>query len=160
VTWRVACLALAAGLAAAGCGSPQSAQAQMRAWIDSTGYGSSTGSLIIDARNAERTLAAGGGVNAAHTICAVMLLDAETANGNLPSPDATVTSLLSKAYDSLGRAANDCYAAPQSAKALAAFDLARSNGLAYLSEGHARIEAVIGKTVSTTTTADNGSVAQ
>jgi hypothetical protein len=148
------------GLVAAGCSSPGSIQDQMQSWVSSTGYGPSTGSLVHDAQKAQSVLSAGEGVNAAHTVCAVLLLESESANGNLPAPDPTTTSLLSKAYDALGAAANACYSASTNASALTAFGIHKSTGLALLAEANARIEAVIGRTVSTSTTADNGSLAQ
>ena len=153
-------MVLGLGLLMTGCSSGGSVQDQMRSWVTSTGYGPSTGTLVHDAEKSQAVLSNGEGVNAAHTVCAVMLLDSEGANGNLPAPDPTTTSLLSKAYDELGAAANACYSAPTNASALAAFGAHKSAGLALLAEANARIEAVVGRTVSTSTTIDNGSLAQ
>ena len=44
-----------------------------------------------------------------HAACGTLLNDAEMANTELPSPDPTVTDLLTKAYGLEGTAANDCY---------------------------------------------------
>jgi X-X-X-Leu-X-X-Gly heptad repeat protein len=57
----------------------------------------------------------------------------------LPTPDATATTLLSKAYTSLGAGANECYVASTSVRARAKALETLASGLADLSEGSARI---------------------
>jgi len=153
-------LAVALVVVLSSCSSSGSLADQMRSWVTSTGYGPSTGTLIRDAAKATQVLVEQSGVNSAHTVCAVMLLDAESANGNLPAPDPTATTLLAKAYNALGAAANACYAAPNSPQALSNFQTFKATGLADLSEATLRIGAIIGGTISTSTTRDNGAASQ
>lgn len=156
----VAIFLVALGLLAAACSSPGTPQSQMKSWISSTGYGPSTGTLLNDAKKSAQVVASNQGTNANHTVCAVMLLDAQNANNNLPTPDTTASNLLAKAYGALGSAANDCYDAYNNPAKVAAFSAQRLLGLQYLAEAQARIEAVVGGVVSTSTTSDNGSLAQ
>lgn len=148
------------GLGLAACSSPSTPQSQMKAWITSTGYGPATGTLLNDAKKSAQVVASNLGTNANHTVCGVMLLDAQGANNNLPTPDPTASNLLAKAYGALGSAANDCYNAAQNPTKVAAFNAQRLLGLQYLAEAQARIEAIVGGFVSITTTSDNGSLAQ
>jgi len=159
----IAALCVGSALTLAGCSSPStpsSQQAQMKTWVNQTGFGPVVGTLENDARSATQVLASGAGVNAAHTVCAVLLLDAENANNNLPTPNQNTSMLLSKAYGDLGAAATSCYRAPKSTSAQRAFLKNRNRGLAFLVEGQATIEAALGAPISTSTTADNGSTAQ
>jgi hypothetical protein len=75
-----------------------------------------------------------------HTVCGVLLVDIESANASLPTPDRQTTTLLSSAYTNLGAAANECYnAGPSPAKRLVALS-SMAKGLAALSEATARID--------------------
>jgi hypothetical protein len=42
-------------------------------------------------------------------VCALLTTDAQTAIGNLPTPDTTLTDDLNNAYEEAAAAGNDCY---------------------------------------------------
>ena len=156
-------LVLVAGMLFTGCsgqdgqGSPQS---QMNAWVNGTGFGPTLGTLENDVKRSTQTLTTGGTINEAHTVCAVLLLDVQRANGNLPTPDELSTQLLSDAYASLGKAAHDCYSAVGNPTKMASYSRNKNQGLSLLSQAQAKISSVLGASFSTSTTIDNGSTAQ
>jgi hypothetical protein len=84
-----------------------------------------------------------------------MINDAEMANSSLPSPDPTVTDLLTEAYGLEGTAGNQCYDGASDAKHLAE---AERNGIkadALYQEALQRIRAITGTAPVTTTTSGN-----
>ena len=103
-------LVLAAALALSSCagadqeGSPAH---RMSVWVNGTGFGEDIGTLVAD--NARIAKVAPNGAGALHAACSTMINDAEMANSSLPSPDPTVTDLLTQAYGLEGTAGNDCY---------------------------------------------------
>jgi hypothetical protein len=130
---------LLAGAVLAGCGSIKLSTAMVR-WAHDNAFVASSKTLSVDANHAASALRSPStSVNELHTVCGVLLLDAQQANTPLPTPDDQATALLNGAYENLAGAANECYAAAASplkrARALAL--LAR--GLAKLSEGVARV---------------------
>ena len=138
------------GLAAAGCGGSDqqgSPASQMSAWVSGTSFGTTVNALDADTRHATTVMATGSEA-AIHTVCGVLLLDVEQANGNLPTPDQQSTDLLATAYNNLGAAAHQCYDSPGSPAKQAAFIVSRARGLSALSESVARIEEVLGKPLS------------
>jgi hypothetical protein len=101
---------LGAALALASCGSPfpgRTLGQQVHSWATTTGLASSLSTLRADARR----IAA---VEARHdpagvrTDCDVLVNDALGANQNLPSPDDTLTQILSGAYASASAAGRNC----------------------------------------------------
>jgi hypothetical protein len=130
---------LVGGLLLSACGTI-SASSALRSWVVQSSYRSSATTLVGDARHAAGVLNIATSSNAdLHTVCGVLLVDTESANASLPTPDARATTLLSRAYTNLGVGANECYVASTSvgerAKALASL----ASGLADLSEGSARL---------------------
>ncbi len=156
----VAVLAVpAAALVLASCaGADQegSAAHQMGVWVSGTGFGEDIGTLIADnARVPEDVV---NGTGAIHAACSTLLNDAEMANTELPAPDPTVTDLLTKAYGLEGTAANDCYDAGSTNKAL--LNTSYRDGIkaqALYQEALERIRAIDGRLPTTTTTTDNAS---
>ena len=140
----------------AGADQEGSAAHRMQAWTSGTTLGEDIGTLIADNARVPKDVPNGAG--AVHAACATMLNDAEMANASLPSPDPTVTALLTKAYNLEGTAANQCYAAGTTdEKGLR--ESAR-NGIkaeAVFQQVLDRIRAIDGRTVSTTTTTDDAS---
>lgn len=134
---RVAALA-AAGALLAGC-TTQGAGAALRDWVSQSSFHSALATLRADARNAVTALrSAGSSARLLHTVCGVLDLDAQSANASLPTPDASSTALLSRAYDQLGAGASRCYGASSpTRRAAAARDIER--GAATLAEAAARV---------------------
>jgi len=82
---------------------------QVRSWASGAGLGQSIGTLMADTDRVRAALARHAGGPVLHTDCAVLVTDAESANGELPSPDGQLTTLLSDGYTLAYEAGNDCY---------------------------------------------------
>ena len=122
-------------------------------WVKANQLGQSIGTLNGDNARIDTLVRQGAGTNVLHTVCGVLLTDAEAANGNLPTPDVTLTDLLSKAYGLEGDAANDCYNAGATNKALLARSAReRSAAQVLFDQALGRAGSVTGSTVPTTTT--------
>jgi hypothetical protein len=130
---------LVGGLLLSACGSISAATA-LTSWVVQSSYLSSAKTLGSDARHSADVLVNPTTSNAdLHTVCGVLLVDTESANASLPTPDGRATTLLSKAYTSLGAGANECYSASSNARARAKALGSLTSGLADLSEASARI---------------------
>lgn len=101
---------LVAAMALAACGSPfpgRTLGQQVHSWATTTGLAASLSTLRNDARRV-------GAVEARHdaagvrTDCDVLVNDALGANQNLPSPDSTLTGILSAAYASASAGGRHC----------------------------------------------------
>ncbi len=135
---RVAVLAVA-GLVLCACGSISGSKA-MVSWVTQSGYLSTAKSLTKDAAHSANALRTPSDSKFdLHTVCGVLLVDTESANASLPTPDNVATKLLSNAYTDLGAGANKCYRANTSANARAGALATLTKGLSYLSEASARI---------------------
>jgi len=96
------------GLVLAACGSTFSGSTlsqQVTSWAGTAGFSASVSLLQgdlarIDAREGDPKPLA--------TDCNVLVYDALSANQNLPTPDPTLTTLLSTAYSVAGEAGHDC----------------------------------------------------
>ena len=161
--WRgvpavVACGALAGSLA--GCtpadriGPPS---ARVSTWVHEAQLGQSVGTVLGDAARVTAAVRDHKSTSVMHTICAVLLDDVEAANSNLPTPDQRLTTLLSDAYGTEGDAANDCFDAGAGNPRLQAKSAReRSRARSLLLRALARVEAVTGHPLSTTTTIPPG----
>jgi hypothetical protein len=153
----VASLTLLLPVVASACSGREqqgSAVHRMSVWVKGSGLGEDIGTLIAD--NARVPKDVPNGTGAVHAACGTLLVDAERANGQLPSPDALVTDLLTQAYGLEGTAGNDCYSAGSTNPALLA--KARHDGIkaeALYTQALQRIAAIDGRSVATTTTTDN-----
>jgi hypothetical protein len=151
-----------AGLAlvAAGCaGQEQSGTpaARVTTWVSGGGGGAAIGTLRGDAARVDQALAQHVSGSQLRTICAVLTNDAETAIGNLPTPDTTLTGDLNAGYSDAAAAGDDCYTGASGNRGLldrSATERARLGPL--LSTAVDRIVAVTGHTPSTSTTAPSG----
>jgi len=155
--FRVAALLLVVAVAATSCagqdqqGSPAH---RMSVWVSGTGLGGDIGTLNAD--NARVALDVPNGTGAVHAACGTIEVDADMANGELPSPDAQVTEWLSAAYGLEGTAGTQCYNAGATNTGLlakSARNTARAHAL--FQRALIRIQSIIGKPVATTTTTDN-----
>jgi hypothetical protein len=140
------------GLRGAG-GSPAQ---QMRAWVAQYNLGSSIGTLTGDNASVAKVVAQHGGLLDFHTVCGVLTTDAESANGNLPSPDSDVTQWLAHAYDLEYQAGIDCYFGPGYPGKQAQSATSRSQAQVLFDRALTRIRAISGLVVPTTTTTSAG----
>jgi hypothetical protein len=155
--FRIAAFLLVASVGATSCagqdqqGSPAH---RMSEWALGTGLGGDIGTLNAD--NARVALVVPNGTGAVHAACGTIEVDADKANGELPSPDAQVTDWLSAAYGLEGTAGTQCYNAGATNRGLLA-QSARNTAKAHALFQRAliRIQSIIGKPVATTTTTDN-----
>jgi hypothetical protein len=139
-------------LAYGGTGSGTPTQ-QVRTWVNGTGLGQSVGTVLGDAARAQVAVNEHAGSGVLHTDCGVLLTDAESANTELPTPNAQLTDLLSSGYTLAYDAGNDCYNSGGTNQTL----LARATkewieAEAKLQESVNLVNQLIGGTMSTTTT--------
>ena len=124
---------------------------QMSSWVTGTAFAQTLGTLRADMAKSTLEVASSQSSAAVHTVCGVMLVDVESANSTLPTPDTQATNLLSQAYEKIGAAAHECYDSVGDASKKASFARDRSAGLALLSEGQLQVESVLGHAVKPTT---------
>lgn len=148
---------VAAGIvafASYGHGTPSgTAGQQLQSWASSTQLGQDVGTLQDDGKNVARALRERKGATAVRTICAAMANDAQTFNGQLPSPDTTVTQLLARAYGLEYDAAEACYRAGVTDHTLliqSSNDRAKASAL--FVRVLERVRSLTGQSLSTTTT--------
>ncbi|HTU36371.1 MAG TPA: hypothetical protein VMF35_00045 [Acidimicrobiales bacterium] len=147
-------LSAALGLTAcAGADQVGSDSHRMSVWVSGTGLGDEIGTLVAD--NARIAKVAPNGTGALHAACSTMINDAEMANSSLPSPDPTVTDLLTQAYGLEGTAGNDCYDGASNPALLTRSEREGIKADAFYNEALQRIRAITGKVPVTTTTSGN-----
>jgi hypothetical protein len=98
------------GLILSACGGTVSGttlSAQVTSWGKTAGLTASVSELQGDLRQID---AVADRPASMATYCVVLVTDALMANGNLPTPDQTLTNLLSTAYSEAGDAGHDCQA--------------------------------------------------
>jgi hypothetical protein len=149
----VVALALTSCAGADQVGSPAH---RMSVWVSGTGFGEDIGTLVAD--NARIAKVAPNGAGALHAACSTMVNDAEMANSSLPSPDPTVTALLTQAYGLEGAAGNDCYDGASNHKLLVRAEREAIKADALYDEVLQHIRAIDGKVPTTTTTSGNSGV--
>ncbi|MHB1208301.1 MAG: hypothetical protein ACYC1I_01175 [Acidimicrobiales bacterium] len=138
---RIGLLVIAGALLSA-CGTV-SAVSAMRTWVDQSNFHTSMKTLTIDVRHSASALRDVTTSSASlHTVCAVLLVDTESANASLPTPDNQSTNLLSKAYTNLGAGANQCYKAGADPALRAAAIASLAKGLSVLAEATVRVDVV------------------
>ncbi|MGB8178720.1 MAG: hypothetical protein WCF63_00965 [Acidimicrobiales bacterium] len=138
---RAIAILLAGGLLLSACGT-QSMSTAMKTWTRESTYGANNKTLLGDVQHSATALrVANEGVNDLHTVCGVLLMESEQANGALPTPDALVNTLLSKAYGNLGAGANVCYRSGNDPAKRARALRFLSQGVAQLAEASARIRS-------------------
>ncbi len=145
----------------AGCAGPEEsgpASARVSAWVTGAGGGAAIGTLEVDSDNIDHALAHHQPSAAIKTVCALLTNDAETAIGNLPTPDTLLTDELNNAYEKAAAAGDDCYkGAGGSASLLHRSATERVALVPLLTTALDRIESITGHTPSTSTTQPDGS---
>lgn len=140
----VVLLLLVGALALGACGTPLSGTAAMVSWARAANFTHNTATLTSDARHAVTALGEPtSSPNLLHTVCGVLQTDDEAAYNSLPTPDASSTNLLSRAYNALGVGASHCYDAgtDPARRARALGEIAHA--VAQLAEGVARVGAAM-----------------
>jgi hypothetical protein len=150
------CALLAGSGVLGGCaGQEQSGPpaARVASWVSGAGGGAAIGTLRVDSANVSQALARHDPPAAIKTVCVLLTTDAETALGNLPTPDTVLTDELDTAYGDAASAGDDCYAGAGGAKSLLARSARERAALeSKLVTAVARITEVTGHAPSTSTT--------
>jgi len=134
-----------------------STAAQVRSWVQGSGLGQSIGTLVADTDRVGVAVSEHKGVGVLHTDCAVLVTDAEAANGELPTPDSQLTTLLSSGYTDAYEAGNDCYASGGTDKTLLVrAERERIKAEAELDQAVQLVDQVTHGSLSTTTTTEPG----
>lgn len=137
---RLAAL-IGAGILLGSC-STTNAPSALAQWASQSNLHHAVTVLRGDARHAASALRDPSSTDSQlHTVCAVLLVDTESANASLPTPDAQATNLLSRAYTKFGAGANECYRASTSVAARHRALTSLEAAVAALSEATARIAA-------------------
>jgi len=153
----VLAVGVGAFLAYGGLGPTGTPRHQMSVWVQASQFGQTVGTLEGDAARVTRAVAQHKDVGIIHTICGVLLTDAQSANGNLPAPNSRLTDTLSLAFTLEYEAGNDCYSGGTSGTALLDKSAReRSRAHAQLVRALALVEQVEGRSVPTTTTTQPG----
>lgn len=144
---------------AAGCTLDQSGPpaAQLSAWMTTAAAGAAVGQVEVDSRNIDLAIAHHNPASALRTVCALLTNDAQTAIGNLPTPDTQLTDDLNAAYEAAAAAGNDCYQGADGDRTLLRRSASeRVKLFPMLAAAVDRIESITGHTPSTATTAPSG----
>ncbi len=129
---------------------------QLAAWVKRYDLGSSIGTLTADNANVRRVVQRHGGTLALHTVCGVLTTDAESANGNLQTPDTDVTQWLAQAYNDEYQAGIDCYDGGSNPALLTKAATYQNQAEVLFRRVLIRIQALTGLSLSTTTTTSAG----
>ncbi len=143
--WRLSAVVLGSALTLSACGASQSPSAALAQWVSQSAFHSAVATLRADARHAHLALVTPStSPGVLRTVCELLHIDAASAQGSLPSPDAQATVLLGRAYGQLGNAASLCYEAGDSPSRRQRADQALQRAAATLAEGSARVGAAVG----------------
>ena len=160
-TRRRGALALVLGSCAlagmlAGCAGQESSGTpaqQVTTYMNDGGGGSGIGNVEIDSRNVALALSQHNKPAAIKEVCALLSNDAQTAIGNLPTPDNQLTDALNTAYMDATAAGDDCYnGAGGNARLLARSAAERAKLVTLLDAAVQLVTDVTGKTPTTETT--------
>ena len=156
----VVAIGVLAFLAYGGTGSGTPTQ-QVRTWVDGTGLGQSVGTVLGDAARVRVAVDDHADSGVLHTDCGVLLTDAQSGNGELPTPNSQLTHLLSSGYALAYDAGYDCYnSGGTNEKLLARATKERIEAEADLQQAVNLVDQLTGSTLSTTTTTqpDDGGI--
>ena len=149
--------ALIAAVLLSGCaGQEQSGTpaARVTTWVQGSGGGTAIGTVELDSRNVDQALAHHDPPASIRSVCALLTDDAETAIGNLPTPDTMLTGALNAAFEDAAAAGDDCYqGAGGDSRLLGHSASERARLVPLLQVAVERITAVTGHTPTTDTTA-------
>jgi hypothetical protein len=145
----------------AGCAGPEESgppAARVTAGMSGAGGGAAVGALQVDSRNIGYALSRHDTPAAIKTACALLTNDAETAIGNLPTPDTQLTDELNSAYEDAAAAGDACYQGASGQSSLLRKSATERSKLGpLLAVAVDRIQAITGHTPSTSTTEADGS---
>lgn len=140
-------------LVLAGCAQTGPPSTLLNGWISTSGGGAAIGQVEVDSRNIDLAISDHDPSSQLKTVCALLTTDAQTAIGNLPTPDTTLTDDLNNAYEEAAAAGNDCYnGATGSAALLRRSAAERAKLVPMLNTALERIGTITGHTPSTSTT--------
>jgi hypothetical protein len=145
VAAAVACLG--AGLVLGACASAQSPGAALASWSSQNEFSAAVTTLLTDSNVVHVAIMRHESPKAVRTVCVELLDDAQGANDALDTPDAQLTSLLSRSYDHFAHAANACFDGSASPTALGAADRERHVAVGLLVQAVLREEAVVGRSL-------------
>ena len=141
----------------AGCASAEETGppgTRVTSWLTSASGGTAIGTVSVDSRNVNSVLAHHNTAGSIRAACGVLTTDAQTAIGNLPTPDQTLTQDLNRAYEAAAAAGSDCYnGAGTNAQLMARSARERAELPGLLDVAVDRISALTGRVPSTSTTA-------
>ncbi len=127
--------------------------ARVASWLSGAGGGAAIGTVEADSRNVDLALSQHDTPSAVRTVCALLTSDAQTAIGNLPTPDSRLTDDLNNAYEEASSAGDDCYRGSTGNAGLLRRSAAERKKLPLLlATAVDRIVAITGHTPSTSTT--------
>lgn len=130
---------------------------QMSGWLTTSGGGAAIGQVEVDSRNIDLALSHHNSPAALKTVCALLTTDAQTAIGNLPTPDNQLTNDLNTAYEDAATAGNNCYNGSDGSQSLLRKSAAERAQLGpLLATAVDRIVFITGHTPSTSTTLATG----
>jgi hypothetical protein len=130
---------------------------QLTNWVAASQFGQTVGTLEGDAARVTTALSEHKDTRTIHTICGVLLTDAQSANGNLPTPDSALTVTLSHAYTLEYEAGNDCYNGGATGTTLLHRSAnERFEAHADLVHALALVDGIVRRSVPTTTTTEPG----
>jgi hypothetical protein len=150
----MAAIVVLGSLLLSGCTLDQSGPpaTQVSDWISTSAAGAAIGQVQVDSRNIGLALSRHDPPSAIKTVCALLTTDAQTAIGNLPTPDTQLTNELNSAYQDAAAAGTDCYNGSSGGALLARSASERAKLVPLLGVAVARIVTVTGHTPSTSTT--------
>ncbi len=130
---------------------------RVTAWVKGSNLGSSIGTVEGDLSLMGIALGRHKSPGVLHTVCGVLTTDAQSANTELPSPDSTLTDLLSSAYALAYDAGSDCYASGGTDVGLVRkATRERIQAEARLGQARNLVAELTGRPLSTTTTTQPG----
>jgi hypothetical protein len=143
-------------MALAGCAGPEESgppAARVSAWVSTAGGGAAIGAVEVDSANIDHAIAHHSSPAAIRTVCALLTNDAETAIGNLPTPDTQLTNDLNNAYEDGAAGGDDCFKGASGSRSLLRRSAAeRKKLIPMLATATHRLSALTGHTTSTSTT--------
>jgi hypothetical protein len=150
----MALMVASGALAAGGCTLDQTGPpaARVTNWMTVSDGGAAIGQVEVDTRNIDLVLDRHDPSSALKTVCALLTTDAQTAIGNLPTPDTQLTDELNTAYEDAAAAGNDCYNGATGGALLRRSNAERAKLVPLLTTAVDRIVALTGHTPSTSTT--------
>ncbi|MGH9096927.1 MAG: hypothetical protein ACRDWB_05840 [Acidimicrobiales bacterium] len=152
----VAAAVVIGSMALAGCAAQEQSGTpahRLTAWVNGAGAGGSIGTVEVDIKNVNLAFHQHDPAGEIRSVCGLLVDDAGTANGNLPTPDQQLSDDLSAAYATAYDAGTDCYnGANGDQKLLATSASLRTRAQTQMNTALDRITAVTGKAPSTTTT--------